>query len=272
MKIDRAPSKTSPLIGIIGGHGRMGRWFEGFFKGAGLTVFVSDVDTTLTSEEVARRCDVVVLSVPMAVFEDVVRQVGPLMRPDTFLTDLCSLKERQIALMLEHSQAEIAGTHPLFGPAESSIKGRRVALCPGRGNRWLCWWEGFLRAQGALTHLVDAALHDRAMAWVQALNHFFVIGMGMALMEDGIDTADILALATPSFEQQMKILARLSQQDPSLYAHIQMSNPYSADVIDMFLRKADRLRKIINDKDNKAFIDLFQDVQDLGRHLLQQDE
>ncbi|MGQ9499514.1 MAG: prephenate dehydrogenase/arogenate dehydrogenase family protein [Dissulfurimicrobium sp.] len=267
MTSNHVPLKVSPLIGIIGGHGRMGRWFERFFKKAGLSVLISDMDTAFTPKEIACRCDVVVLSVPMMAFEDVVRQVGPLMRPSAFLTDLCSLKERQLALMLEHSQAEVAGTHPLFGPAENSIKGKRVALCPGRGGRWFCWWEGFLKAYGALTHVVDAALHDRAMAWVQALNHFLVMGIGMALIEDGIDPADILALATPSFEQQMKILARLPQQDPNLYAHIQMFNPYSVGAIDVFFEKADKLRKIINDKDRKAFIDIFKEVQALGRHF-----
>ena len=267
MTSDHAPSKASPLIGIVGGHGRMGRWFERFFKKASLSVLISDMDTELTPKEIACRCDVVVLSVPMTAFEDVVRQVGPLMKPDAFLTDLCSLKERQMALMLEYSQTEVAGTHPLFGPSEDSIKGRRVALCSGRGNRWLCWWEGFLKAHGALIHVVDAALHDRAMAWVQALNHFLIMGIGMALMEDGIDPSDILALATPSFEQQMKILARFQHQDPGLYAHIQMSNPYSAGVIDVFSRKADKLRKIIHDKDLEAFIDIFKEVQGLGRQL-----
>lgn len=268
MTDDLVAPKAFPLAGVIGGHGRMGRWFERFFKGAGVPVLVSDLDGGLDPQEIARRCDVVVLSVPMTAFEDVVKQVGPLLRADAFLTDLCSLKERQVSLMLEHSPAEVVGTHPLFGPAEGSINGRRIALCPGRGKRWLSWWEGLLRAHGALTHIVDAALHDRAMAWVQALNHFLVMGIGRALMEDGIDPMEIMALATPSFEQQMNILARFSQQDPGLYAHIQMANPYSAGALEAFSRKADELHKIINDKDREAFIKAFKEIQGLGRLLL----
>ncbi|MGB9711920.1 MAG: prephenate dehydrogenase/arogenate dehydrogenase family protein [Dissulfurimicrobium sp.] len=260
-------SKVSPLVGIIGGHGRMGRWFERFFKGAGLTVLLSDLDGGLDPEEIARRCDVVVLSVPMTTFDDVVRRVGPILGPDAFLTDLCSLKERQVALMLEYTQAETVGTHPLFGPSEESIAGRRVALCPGRGRRWLGWWEGLLRAHGALVRVVDAALHDRAMAWVQALNHLLVMSLGMALMEDGIDPGDILDLSTPSFEQQLKVLARLSQQDPRLYAHIQMANPYSADALERFFRKAEGLRRIIDNKDWDAFTKTFEELQGLGSIL-----
>ena len=70
---------------------------------------------------------------------------------ESLLTDFCSLKERQVECMLENSKCSVVGTHPLFGPGEDSIEGRRVAICPGRGKRWLAWWEGFFRHHGART-------------------------------------------------------------------------------------------------------------------------
>ncbi|MDA8162566.1 MAG: prephenate dehydrogenase/arogenate dehydrogenase family protein [Desulfobacteraceae bacterium] len=259
---------ASPLAGIVGGQGRMGRWFERFFKKAGLSVLIADKDTELSAEDIAMKCDVVVLSVPMEVFPEVVKRIGPLLPEDAFLTDLCSLKQEQVALMLRHSRCEVAGTHPLFGPSEESIKRRRVAICPGRGKRWLIWWEGLLKNSGALTHIVDPALHDRAMAWVQALNHFLCLSLGKALERDGIDLKEILALATPSFERQMGIVARLTHQDPGLYAYIQMANPYAVEALKTFSEQAESIHKIIIDNNVESFNKIFKDVQAMGRALL----
>jgi prephenate dehydrogenase len=246
----------------------MGGWFARFLKGAGFTVLISDLHTELSSEDLARQCQVLILSLPMEVFPEEVARLGPLVPETSLMTDLCSLKQSQVACMLEHASCEVVGTHPLFGPAEDSIKGKRVALCPGRGKRWFSWWEGLLQQHGAVTSVVSPEEHDRTMAWAQALNHFILLCLGKALDEHGMDLQQILALAPPSFERQMSIVARLYHQDPELYATIQMSNPYTNGVLETFSQYGKDLRKIIRERDRSAFIELFEEVQDLGRTIL----
>lgn len=267
-KLEKSPAGHSPAIGIVGGNGRMGRWFTGFFQETGLDVTVSDVDTKITPEDIARKCDIVILSLPMEIFPSVVRDIGPLIPKESLLTDFCSLKEKQVECMLENSTCSVIGTHPLFGPIEDSIKGRRVAICPGRGKRWLSWWEGFFRHHGAKTTIFSAAQHDRSMAWVQALNHFILLCLGKALEEDGIDLNHVFELATPSFERQLHIVARLCFQDPGLYATIQMSNPYTGTAIETFSKYAQNLKGILHTGDRAAFISMFKEVQELGPSLL----
>ncbi len=268
--------QEQPVIGIVGGKGRMGRWFERFFKeDVGLKVLICDKDTELKLDDIAKYCDVVVVSVPMEAFESVIKEIGPKMRKGCFLTDLCSLKSIQVEVMLKYtkeSQCEVVGTHPLFGPGEESIKDRRVAICPARGRRWLSWWEGLLRSKGALTYMIDAREHDRTMAWVQALNHFILLSLGKALEEDGIDLNQLLNLATPSFERQLRIVSRLSLQDPELYATIQMSNPFTQNALKIFTSHATNLFNIISQKDRSSFIRLFKEVQELGNLLIKKGE
>ncbi|MFO8239936.1 MAG: prephenate dehydrogenase/arogenate dehydrogenase family protein [Dissulfuribacterales bacterium] len=259
---------SRPTVGIIGGLGRMGRWFAKFFQDAGFPVLISDMQTELRPEDLARQCQVIMLSLPMEVFPKVVAKLGPVIPENSFLTDICSLKQSQVACMLECARCEIAGTHPLFGPVETSMEGRRVALCKGRGKRWFTWWEGLLRKHGAVTSVVSPEEHDRTMAWTQALNHFILLCLGKAIDDHGIDPRQIMALATPSFEQQMEILARLYHQDPELYATIQMSNPYTDGVLETFSQHGANLRKIVKEHDRTAFIELFEEVQDLGHTVL----
>jgi prephenate dehydrogenase len=92
--------------------------------------------------------------------------------------------------------------------------------------------------------------------------------LGKAMDDHGIDPKQIMALATPSFEQQMEIVARLYHQDPELYATIQMSNPYTQSVLETFSQHGENLRKIVKERDRAAFIKLFEEVQNLGHAVL----
>ncbi len=260
-----AVCKKDMLIGIVGGKGRMGNWFFRFLTDAGYSVLLSDMDTELSSADLARRCHVVIVSVPMEAFSQVISQIGPLMPKNAFLTDLCSLKIMQMQEMLCNTVCSVAGSHPLFGPAEDSIKGRRIALCPGRGNEWFAWWKTLLESSGACVHCTDAASHDRAMAWVQALNHFILISLGKAVFDQGLNMEELVFLSTPSFSKQMEIVSRLFYQDPQLYATIQMANPFAANALNDFLAVCGKLHEAVLGGDRNAFVELFRGAQTAGK-------
>ncbi|MCK5507136.1 MAG: prephenate dehydrogenase/arogenate dehydrogenase family protein, partial [Desulfobacterales bacterium] len=80
-------------IGIIGGTGGMGRWFKRFFSEAGHNVLISGRKTELTYKDVVKKCDVVILSVPIDAAISIAGEIGPLMSQNQLLTDFCSLKE-----------------------------------------------------------------------------------------------------------------------------------------------------------------------------------
>ena len=104
------------IVGIIGGTGGMGRWFADLLKKEGLTVHVSGRKTTLSSDELAKICNVVVVSVPISTTAEMIKSVGPLVPEGSLLMDLTSLKKEPVELMLANSRADIIGCHPLLGP------------------------------------------------------------------------------------------------------------------------------------------------------------
>ncbi len=53
-------------VGIIGGTGGMGQWFADLIKKEGHTVHVSGRKTKLSSEELTKICNVVVVAVPIS--------------------------------------------------------------------------------------------------------------------------------------------------------------------------------------------------------------
>jgi prephenate dehydrogenase len=214
-----------PVIGIIGGSGQMGQWFQRFFEALGLEVLVSDLDTALTSREVAARADLVILSVPIPRVSEVAREVGPHIRADGCLADFTSVKQRPVAAMLDAFPGEVVGTHPLFGPGETSIAGRTVVLCRGRGERWFTWLHDLFQKAGANVKVTTATEHDRLMAVVQGLAHFLLIAFGLTIRDLGVPLADLEDFSTPTFATLKGLSRHLLSQDAQLYACIQLQNP-----------------------------------------------
>ncbi len=261
------PLASKPLLGIIGGAGRMGRWFKRSFEAEGYEVLVADRNTPLSGKDLAKRCDVVFVSVPMSVFEGVIKEIGPLLSPEQGLIDFCSLKKIQNEIMLTYTKAEVVAAHPLFGPAEKDLRDQKVALWPSRGKRWFEWFRDFLSEQGAKAVVVSPEEHDRIMAIVQVINHFMLLGLGRLMEKSGLSLEDIKALATPSFERQLEIVARFADQDPYLYGLIQFDNPEGENMRQAFLAELEELAAIASRKDLETFVKLFKEVQKLGREL-----
>ena len=246
----------------------MGRWFKHRFEAEGYEVLVADKGTPFSNQDLARRCDVIFLSVPMSVFPEVVQEVGPLLSQDQGLIDFCSLKKVQNELMLKHCpQAEIVAAHPLFGPGEDSLRGRKVALWPSRGRRWFDWFREFLTTKGAEVVLVSPEEHDRIMAIVQVINHFMLLALGNLMDDSGLPLEKIKDLATPSFERQLEIVARFADQDPYLYGLIQFANPLGEEMRRIYLQKLDELAQIASQRDLQKFVKVFRKVQKLSREL-----
>ena len=225
----------SVIIGIIGGTGGMGRWFQRFFSSSGHEVLIAGRKTESTYKDLAERCDVVILSVPLQAALDIAAEVGPLLHNDQLLMDFCSLKEDILNRMLSSTTAQVCGTHPLFGPMITSLENQNVVVCKGRGSQWLNWLEGELKGKGAVVTHMDPVTHDKHMAVVQGLSHLLTIGLARTLQQLKMDPQDALNYATPVFRIKLDIIGRLFGQDLSLYRNLIKQNRHAPPAIETFL-------------------------------------
>ncbi len=245
----------------------MGSWFRRVFEEEGLSVVVSDKNTPLKNADLAKTCDLLVVSVPMDVFPEVIKEIGPIISQEAGLIDLCSLKAREVKVMLENTKCEVVGAHPLFGPYEKGLCGQTVALCPARGSRWFNWFDEFLRSKGAKTVIVTPEEHDKIMSIVQVLNHFWLVVLGKTLEKSNLSLEKVVALSTPSFKRQLHIFKRLAVQDPELYAAIQFDNPLGDETRELFWKIAQELSEVIRRRDRETYIHYFKEVQELAAEV-----
>ena len=261
------PENIEPkTIAIIGGHGEMGACIATMFADLGHAVMIADVDTQLTNEEAAKHADVVVVSVPIDATEEVIRAIGPLVRPEALLMDLTSIKSAPVQAMIDSSEATVIGAHPLFGPTVHSLQGQRIVLTPGRikeNDQWLPWLRTMLHARGLNALETTAESHDEAMAIVQVLTHFSTEVLGRTLANLDIAVDETLEFTSPVYLMDMLLTARHFAQSPDLYASIQMHNPRTGEVADAFVDAATEMRGIATSKDRGAFCEVFEDVRRL---------
>ncbi|MFI5384351.1 MAG: prephenate dehydrogenase/arogenate dehydrogenase family protein, partial [Methanosarcina thermophila] len=111
----------------------MGQWFTRFFKERGYEVMVwgkggkieiarkLEVPFASNLEEAVPASDIVIVSVPINVTEEIIAEFAPKMKAGSLLMDLTSIKVKPVEAMKKFtpSDVEILGTHPMFGPTIS---------------------------------------------------------------------------------------------------------------------------------------------------------
>jgi len=236
-------------VGIIGGTGGIGRWFASFFRKAGYSVFVAGRKEGPTLPELARICRVVIVAVPIAATLEVIRRVGPHLPADGLLMDFTSLKEEPVREMLQATNAEVVGCHPLFGPDCPSLEGQNIILCAGRGEQWLRWLEELFSKGGARVTVTTSAEHDRIMALIQGLTHLDTLLMGLTLRDSGMEASALDAFSTPIFRTKRAIVEKVFHMSPELYAGLLAGNPAMAEILGRYEKNLSLLKELILNRD-----------------------
>ncbi|MCC6244608.1 MAG: bifunctional chorismate mutase/prephenate dehydrogenase [Gemmatimonadaceae bacterium] len=253
--------EVSYTITIVGGLGMMGSMIARLFGDLGHRVLVVDRDTVLQAADAARQSDVVVISVPIDVTEQVIAEVGPHLRDDALLMDLTSIKQAPIDAMLSATRASVVGTHPMFGPGVHSLQGQRVVVCRARGEAWADWVVRTFRARGLDVTEATPIQHDRAMSVVQVLTHFQTQVLGLTLAKIGVPLDETLRFTSPAYLLELYVAARHFAQDPALYGPIEMRNPETGAVTRAFRDAASEISEVLAHGDQAAFAAVFDDVR-----------
>ena len=262
LRVEVLPDEHARTVTIIGGHGRMGRVFSAMFADLGHRVLLVDLDTDLNAADAAAVSDVVVVSVPIDRTEDVIRQVGPALRPESLLTDLTSVKEEPVATMLASTKASVVGLHPMFGPSVHTLQGQRVVLCRARGDAWADWLAHTLTSHGMVITEATPTHHDRVMSIVQVLTHYQTQVMGLTLARLGVPIEETMRFTSPVYLLELYMTARHFAQSPALYGEIEMRNPRSEEVTTALKAAAEEVAQVIARRDHAAFTALFEEVRD----------
>jgi prephenate dehydrogenase len=205
-----------------------------------------DGKTFFPLEQVAQ-CDAVVPAVPIAAFEATVKMLLPLMREDTVIVDIATVKVHTVKTLkrLAKGRRWIA-THPMWGPESYEKKGRsvaglRIVVCEHTLPK-----AAYAEAKQALSKLgfdmveMTAKRHDKHLAETLFLTHF----VGQIVHRAGFDRT---AIDTVSFGFLMDAVESV-KHDTKLFRDVFEYNPYCKEVTKRFELSEKQVRDILADK------------------------
>ena len=258
-------------VAIIGGSGKMGRWFADFLKKGGNEVIISGrneekllkvkrelgIEATTNLTSAVKDAEVILLSLPIDSFEPVVMQLKSILKPEQKVFDITSIKTGPVAVMQKHlSNSPILGTHPVFGPGAKGIRNQNIVLTPTNEKETALAEKvrRYLEERGAKVSVMTPQEHDEMIAVILGLAHFIAIAAADSLLNFN-RLNQMAAIAGPTYKVLLTLAESVLTEDPKLYASIQMNLPGLPKIEEAFLNGSKQWAEIVKKKDSRAFID-----------------
>ena len=182
-----------------------------------------------TPAKAVRGADLVVLAVPPGPTLDLIGRLARSLEPGATLTDVCSVKAPVMAQAASCGIGDrFAGSHPLAGTHDSGFEAARpdrlrhcvVYVCESasaEGSRIargvMRFWEEVLEAHPVL---IDAAGHDRQLAWTSHLPQAVAYALAKALADR--------RLGGVSYGSGARDTTRLAGSSPEMWLDILLQN------------------------------------------------
>ncbi len=250
---------------VIGGAGKMGRWFADFLLSQGFEVAVSDPSGAPPGtidvgdfRETALDQDFIVVATPLGLTDGVLRDLA-MRRPPGVILDLGSLKSplRGGLMALKSHGCKVTSLHPMFGPDTELLSGRHVIFVDVGSAEALQRARELFAPTMVEQVVMSLDEHDRLIAYVLGLSHALNIAFFTALAESGEAAPRLARLSSTTFDAQLDVASRVAQESPDLYFEIQALNDYGAESLEALAKAVERLRRAVLSRDRAAFTELM---------------
>jgi prephenate dehydrogenase len=253
---------------IIGGSGKMGKWFARFLMQEGYEVVISgrnqdhlaaarkELGVMIASNiQSVKNADICLISVNIDSFEDVVKEISPYVNPEQIVIDVTSIKEYPVSVMHQYLKTtHILGTHPLFGPGARDLANQNFALTPTSEveDRLAQKVSGLLKSKGARVSLMRPHEHDEIMTVVLGLAHFIAIVSADTLAGTG-RMQQMKALGGSTYRVLTTLAESVISEEPELYATLQMRLPGLSNLEAIFQKNVVTWADLVRNHDRAGF-------------------
>lgn len=249
---------------VIGGAGKMGRWFADFFRSQGFATTVADPgvedgpNTYRNWTDAGLDQDVIVVAAPLAVSGRILLQLAVL-KPRGLVFDIGSLKSPLMDGLeeLRGAGCKVTSLHPMFGPDTRLLSGRHLIFCDAGSAEATEAAKDLFRS--TMVERLDMTLedHDRLIAYVLGLSHALNIAFFTALSESGEAAPKLAQMSSTTFDSQLLVSEAVAQDNPHLYFEIQHLNRYGRDSLSALAEATNRIRDLITEGDEAGFVELM---------------
>jgi prephenate dehydrogenase len=259
-------------VAVIGGAGRMGRWFTYYFaRSNNVRVSVYDkkrlvfrnlqyVDRCETINDCVKEADLVIVCVPIDSIVSVVQECLTYMKEGATLSEISSIK-KQIFSVLRAARKDITCLciHPMFGPATKRSRIIKNLLIPVRNRAKELALLSSIFPRSEIEVIRNPDLHDKYMAVVIGLTYYINLVLGSMLSK--LDLKTMKKIAGTSFGMQIMITESILDDSPELVSSLLRENPFNKTYITNFLAEAENIQDLVSGKDERATRKAVEDIK-----------
>jgi chorismate mutase / prephenate dehydrogenase len=248
---------------VVGGAGKMGRWFADFLDSQGFQVEISDPAGPVPGFASAPLLDampegpdhdLVVISAPLALSGRLLEHLAET-RPPGLIFDIGSLKSPLLRGLraLAEAGCRVTSVHPMFGPDTRLLSGRHVLFCDAGHPEATA--EAKALFAPTMAERIDMPLeeHDRRIAYVLGLSHALNISFFTALARSGSSAPVLAGLSSTTFDAQLEVALKVAEENPHLYYEIQALNDHGEEALAALEAAVATLASAIRTRDEDAF-------------------
>jgi chorismate mutase / prephenate dehydrogenase len=251
---------------IIGGAGKMGRWFARFLNSQGFAVEIADpagnaedfphvADWRTSSLD----HDFIVVAAPLRKSAEILEALAE-RAPRGVVFDVGSLKTplRRGLNALVRAGVRVTSIHPMFGPDTELLSGRHIIFVDlGVPEATESVRELFSPTMVVQVEM-DLDSHDRTVAYILGLSHAVNIAFLAALADSGEAAERLKELSSTTFDAQLEVARRVSSENPHLYFEIQSLNQYGESALTGLLSAVERLSAAVSQENEGEFTSLME--------------
>ncbi|HEY0939509.1 MAG TPA: prephenate dehydrogenase/arogenate dehydrogenase family protein [Steroidobacter sp.] len=253
---------------VIGGTGKMGRWFSDFMASQGYTVTVADPAGKPENaayayisdwRESPLDYDLIVVATPLKIANVVLQELAA-RKPRGVVFDIGSLKTplRQGIEALQSAGVKVTSVHPMFGPDTELLSGRHVIFIDTGSKEAIDAAQELFSSTMAEQVVMGLDEHDRLIAYVLGLSHALNIAFFTALAESGEAAPRLAQLSSTTYDAQVDVATRVAAESPDLYFEIQHLNDYGRDSLLALRRAVEKLWQAVSTGDAPQFTAMMQ--------------
>ena len=265
-------------ITIIGGSGGMGKVFGRYFKRHDFNVTLNarnekrltdtaddlDVHYELDLKSCVVNADLVMISVPIHSTTKIIKKIAPLMKNNSLLFDITSLKRDVYKTMSEvHKKYPIncLSLHPMFGPGIKQMKNYKLIVVKIGGtehyNDLVNDLLQLFNSDGLIITETTPEIHDLRIALTLGVPHMFNI-LFLNLLKRVKEPLNELTKYTGTTFLLQKVFAEsIIQREMEMFGEIQIMNSDFHKILDLFEDLIKEYKSIIKNKDLEGFNKFF---------------
>ena len=258
---------------LIGGAGKMGRWFARFLASQGFAVEIADPSGAYDEfphvsdwRDSRLDQDLIGVAAPLRESSAILEQLAA-RRPGGIVFDIGSLKTPLRAALdaLVAAGTRVTSMHPMFGPDTELLSGRHVIFVDVGVPEATSRVKELFDSTMAIQVEMDLDSHDRMIAYVLGLSHALNIAFFTTLAESGEDAPGLANLSSTTFGAQLEVARAVAGENPSMYFEIQSLNEHGYQALATLQSAIERLRTAVRDGDEAGFAELMKRGEDYFR-------